>query len=302
MLRSLVRNSLHSVRSAMDKTQELAKNRKISAYVKGGKRPWTEGYLPFRDACINSVIHDQTMQEAFAQSLPLPEKYGEFLDERVVELPWLLANLRQGSGRLLDAGSSLNFRHIVNHPVICGKDLTIVTLEPEMESFWAKRISYAFADMRELPFRAEWFDEVACISTLEHIGKDNTIYSANPQWRESNRHDYIKAAEELYRVTKPGGRIYITVPYGKWTDFGYYQQFDADELEALVGAFPGAEITRHFFQYEAGGWRHSSAEHCRECVAFNIHDSRYFNATSDRDYDPDFAACSRAIATLIISK
>jgi len=64
MLRSLVRNSLHSVRSAMDKTQELAKNRKISAYVKGGKRPWTEGYLPFRDACINSVIHDQTMQEA----------------------------------------------------------------------------------------------------------------------------------------------------------------------------------------------------------------------------------------------
>ena len=32
------------------------------------------------------------------------------------------------------------------------------------------------ADVRDLPFAADSFDQVLLVSTLEHIGADNTVY------------------------------------------------------------------------------------------------------------------------------
>ena len=46
----------------------------------------------------------------------------------------------------------------------------------------------------ELPFRDATFDRVICSEVMEHV------------------HDYVGAARELARVTKPGGRVAITIP------------------------------------------------------------------------------------------
>ncbi len=54
-------------------------------------------------------------------------------------------------GRVLDAGSVLNHAHVLDG--LPHGDLTIVTLEPEPHAFFARRISYVYADLRELPFR-----------------------------------------------------------------------------------------------------------------------------------------------------
>jgi SAM-dependent methyltransferase len=45
-----------------------------------------------------------------------------------------------------------------------------------------------------LPFRDATFDRVICSEVMEHV------------------HDYVGAARELARVTKPGGRVAVTIP------------------------------------------------------------------------------------------
>lgn len=46
----------------------------------------------------------------------------------------------------------------------------------------------------QLPYRDATFDRVICSEVMEHV------------------HDYVAAARELARVTKPGGRLAITIP------------------------------------------------------------------------------------------
>src|SRR5262249_44554084 len=72
----------------------------------------------------------------------LPPGYGVGLDERVVELPWLLA--QQPSGRMLDAGSALNHEHVLNRVRPLVTSLDVVTLVPEEISFTDKHVSYLY--------------------------------------------------------------------------------------------------------------------------------------------------------------
>ncbi|NEQ23017.1 MAG: class I SAM-dependent methyltransferase, partial [Microcoleus sp. SIO2G3] len=215
---------------------------------------------------------------------------------------WFISQVTQGNGRLLDAGSILNFDYILQHPKLKEKDIVIVTLEPEANCYWQDRISYLFTDLRELPLKDDWFDEVVSLSTLEHIGMDNAIYSLNPEWREKKTFDFLKAVSELKRVTKPGGKVYITVPYGKYTDFGWYQQFNAEMIDRMIDTFAPDKVIETYYCYESGGWSVSDKQYCQKFEGFNIHDTKYFNPNSTKDYDPDYAACSRAIAALELWK
>ena len=49
-------------------------------------------------------------------------------------------------------------------------------------------------DAFHLPYRDDTFDRVICSEVMEHV------------------HDYVGAARELARVTKPGGKLAITIP------------------------------------------------------------------------------------------
>ena len=46
----------------------------------------------------------------------LPAQHGRWLDERMVEYPWMFSRLPEGPGSLLDAGSILNF----GFALLCG--------------------------------------------------------------------------------------------------------------------------------------------------------------------------------------
>ena len=276
--------------------------RQIDLYINNNRKPWTEGYALFKEKFISQSLNDNHLIDIFKNCLPLPQGYGEFLDDRVVEYPWFISRITQEPGRLLDAGSALNFSYILQHQNLLGKDITIVTLEPEGYCYWQKRISYVFGDLRDLPFKENFFDDVVSISTIEHLGMDNSIYSSNPDFFEKNRFDFLKAIAELKRVTKPGGRVYITVPYGKYTDFGWYQQFDAKMINLLIDNFAPDKFIETYYCYESGGWTVSNKQYCQKFEGFNIHDTKYFNPESTKDYDPDYAAASRAVAALELWK
>jgi SAM-dependent methyltransferase len=281
---------------------EQNRTKQINSYITNGRKPWSEGYLLFKEDFLRQSINDTPILDRFRDNLPLPKQYGEFLDERMVEYPWFISRVSQGNVKLLDAGSILNFGYILQHPKLKEKDITIVTLEPEVNCYWQDRISYLFADLRNLPLKDDWFDEVVSLSTLEHIGLDNSIYSLNPEWREKKTFDFLKAVSELKRVTKPGGKAYITVPYGKYTDFGWYQQFNAEMIERMIDTFDPDKVIETYYCYELGGWSVSDKQYCQKFEGFNIHDTKYFNPNSTKDYDPDYAACSRAIAALELWK
>lgn len=276
---------------------------KLNFYLTNGRRPWSEGYALFRDKFIKESINNPSLLESFREGLPLPERYGEFLDERVVEYPWFLSRTNPEYYRLLDAGSILNFNFILQHPALNQKDITIVNLEPEAACYWLNRISYQFGDIRNLPFKDDWFDETVSISTIEHIGMDNTmIYSSNKNFKEKNKLDFLKAISELRRVTKPGGKVYITVPYGKYIDGSWFQQFDMQMIDLMIDTFAPQKRLETYYCYESGGWNISDKNHCQNFESFNIHETKYFNPNSTKDYDPDYAASSRAIAALELWK
>jgi SAM-dependent methyltransferase len=272
----------------------------LESYIRGGRRPWSPGYLQYRDRFITATLADPALLQRFRSGQSLPAGYGEFLDDRAIEYPWLFARMNPDPGRLLDAGSVLNYTHLLDHPLLEHKHLSLVTLAPEGNCYWQRGNNYVFADLRELPFRDNYFDEVVCVSTLEHVGKDNSrVYGGA---RENDAGAFRLAVKELRRVCKPGGRVLITVPFGRFTDFGWYQQFDAGLVDEVIAVFAPADVKQSYFRYAGGGWQFSSRDACAECEGFNIHATRYMDPGSTRDYDPDFAAASRANAALALVK
>jgi SAM-dependent methyltransferase len=217
----------------------------------------------------------------------LPRGFGAGLDERVVEYPWLLAQAPRG--RTLDAGSTLNHAHILDRVQPLVDELHIVTLAPEAQSFPERGVSYVYADLRRLPYRDRYFDTVVSLSTLEHVGKDNSRYGG-PEGEGDPDEALGRALAELSRVLAPGGTMLISVPYGRREDHKWFRQLDEEDVGRLVALATPRRFELTVFAYEQSGWRKSSPR-----AAEN---ARYRDFTSDPRPVPDLAAAARAVACL----
>jgi ubiquinone/menaquinone biosynthesis C-methylase UbiE len=150
-------------------------------------------------------------------------------------------------------------------------------------------VSYVAGDLRDMMLRDSVVDVIVCISTLEHIGLDNTmLYTDDRRFQETRSDDYTRALREFRRVLRPGGRLYVTVPFGRPTRLRWLQQFDAAGVNALVDAFGGAEEQTAYFRYTSAGWQTATAAECADCEYFDVH--------SRGSFDPDMAAAARAVA------
>jgi len=141
-----------------------------------GKTPWYPGYNEYKNRFIQDAVKDQVIHDAFLSGERLPENYGIGLDERVVEYPWLFSRLPSTAERILDAGAVLNQGWILDLPQIIQKDVVIYTLAPECFSRISDRVSYVYGDLRRSILRDDAVSAVVCLSTLEHIGMDNTSH------------------------------------------------------------------------------------------------------------------------------
>jgi glycosyltransferase involved in cell wall biosynthesis/SAM-dependent methyltransferase len=252
--------------------------------------PWTPEYFARHGEYVTRALDDPALLNLLKSGRPLPPGYGVGFDERVVEFPWTLT--RDLGGRVLDAGSTLNHPNVLIRVRPRVDDLHIVTLAPETQAFPFIDVSYLYADLRELPIRDATYDRVLSISTLEHVGMDNTQYGDTSPRSSDPRADLVAAISELRRVLKPGGTLYVTVPYGRPADLGWQRVFDAEGLEALVEAFAPAEQKREFFRYTAAGWERSSAGEATG--------AEYRDHFSDPTPAPDRAVAARAIACLAL--
>lgn len=285
------------------------RNLLLFSYRRGGRIPWTAGYDVYKTQFLTRVLHDEMLCSCFAKGRSLPEGYGIGVDERCVEYPWLLSRLPSGPGRLLDAGSTLNYDFVLEHPALGQKKLHIVTLAPERYNYWSRGISYFYEDLRDIPTRDDYYDAVVCLSTLEHVGFDNTLYTGratgNEVALEERPRDFLRVMDELRRVLKRGGKAFITVPFGKYQRLGWFQQFDLPTLSAALGAFGRTAAMRStFYRYTEAGWVVATAESCAECeyVGWASDAQRYRKHAEAHPAAPDRAAAARAVACLELWK
>ncbi|MBC8044517.1 MAG: class I SAM-dependent methyltransferase [Rhizobacter sp.] len=254
--------------------QKNLKEHRRRAYLAGGRVPWSNGYYDYRWQEIQAAISDAAVLDAF-RTQRMPKGFGIGIDERIAEYPWILSRLAQTDGTLLDAGSTFNFKEILDHAAVAKKELTICTYHPESPNFNERRISYLYADLRRLPLRDDWFDVVVSQSTIEHIDMDNSIYGydlPNAAMTQKKSYDYLKAIDELVRILKPGGTLLLTFPTGKFINYGFFQHIDAEMIERLNERLsPRGKVAEEYLLYTSEGWTFATSEACTEIESYNPH-------------------------------
>jgi len=268
-------------------------------YMAGRRIPWSPGYESFKKRFTAEVLSDPSRLAPFQAGAALPPGYGVALDERCVEWPWFFACASASAVRYLDAGATLNHGHVLRRPFWRGKQLTILSLAPEPDCFWKQGISYQFGDLRAIPFRDGWFDEIACLSTLEHVGMDNSFFSSTPDHRQQSLDDFEQALLELHRVLKPGGRLLLSVPFGKYQNWRFFQQFDADLLERAARVFKAGRRDDTFYRYSMEGWQTAARDECADCGFSEYMLSRWIPNFPPRPVDVDRAGAARAVACCV---
>lgn len=106
--------------------------------------------------------------------------------------------------------------------------------------------------MRGLPFADASFDLLTSLSVVEHLDTDLPERTFVPY--EEQRRRLGQVLDEMVRVAKPGGYIYITseccdferATTDRWKPAYYY-----DEGPALSGAWPVQDVPRLFYEYLA---------------------------------------------------
>jgi len=266
----------------------------VRQYLDGGRIAWSPGYKPYRNGELHRVVRDEQVLATFRAGAPLPAGYAFGLDERLVEYPWMLARMPEAAGRVLDAGSTLNYPYLLDLPQLANKQIVIVTLAPEtMER--RPNVSYLYDDLRDVVLRDDVFQTIVCISTLEHIGLDNTqLYTTDARYAEGDHSGYRPALRELARVLAPGGRLLLTVPFGRAEQHGWLQQFDAAGLDEIATTFGHLPTETTIYRYDEHGWHVSDAASCA--------DRQYYDVHAGGPPPSDCAAAARAVACMVFTK
>lgn len=303
--RAAIKGMLAAMGLEVRRSTEASRSEARREFAAGGSVPWSPGYRQAKEELIEASLGDTALMAAFANSAPLPGGYGRGFDERSVEYPWLFSHLSNTCGPVLDAGSVFNHAYVLRHLPFEPRNLHILTLAPERECSWQKGISYLFGDLRDIPIRDNYYEHVACISTLEHVGFDNSGVTGRDTHREHRPEDCFVVMKELHRVLKPGGTLSLTVPYGVPKLYAGFQQFGAASLQRAIDAFgPAASELRHFFRYRAEGWAVAPQAACDDAVFVEwiLKVWRGEMTFADVTVDPDRAAAARAVACVRLRK
>jgi len=149
--------------------------------------------------------------------------FDRVVTDRVVEEPWVISKVRPGE-RVLDVGSATS-RYLRELPQGC--QVHAIDLRPTAPQ---PGIAVLRADLFHAPFRPATFDVVTCVSTIEHVGLD--VYGQGPD----EFGDEV-ATRHARRLLRPGGRLLLTVPFGRRATYAWHRVYDRVALRRLAGGY-----------------------------------------------------------------
>jgi 2-polyprenyl-3-methyl-5-hydroxy-6-metoxy-1,4-benzoquinol methylase len=145
-------------------------------------------------------------------------------NERIVEVPYALRALGAAPAgtRILDVGSA---ESTLAFSLAClGYDVTAV--DPRGYPFEHPRLRVLAGGVEDLDEGGD-FDAVVCLSTIEHIGVEAYGQDA------ADRAD-LEAMRRLGEVTKPGGLLVLTTPFGRPETTDSERRYDRAGLDTLL--------------------------------------------------------------------
>lgn len=198
-----------------------------------------------------SLLNDLFHKKKFGFQLPY-QPYAYQDTERAIEIPWALSCI--GNEEIvLDVGYAFAEPRYLNE--LCNLQLKELhgvdyVLNENVNSKMRKSLS----DIRRIEcFSDSYFDTILCVSTIEHVGFDNSIYFKENNYNKSLDDD-LKVIQELVKILKKGGRLVITIPFGKKIDYGWFMQYDIKRLNRLIN-HSGCTVNRlEYFIYKNDGW------------------------------------------------
>jgi len=119
-----------------------------------------------------------------------------FKNERAVEIPIVYEIVKNCNGRILEVGNTLSYYFKVSHDIVDKYDKGDGVINEDIVDFKPTRK----------------YDLIVCISTLEHIGRDER--GDEKEFDELDKDKPVRAIEKLKSILSDKGKIMLTFPLG----------------------------------------------------------------------------------------
>lgn len=151
----------------------------------------------------------QQLQWFIANRIPfLSSRIYEFcVTERILEYPFVHSNLElEPGGRILDVGTGDSTLPIA----LASQGYQVWAIDLDGYPYPVKHPNFTFVqgNICKTLFSDNFFDRVVAVSSIEHIGLGGV---------DNDFDGDKKALKEIARILKFGGKVIITVPFGKKT-------------------------------------------------------------------------------------
>ena len=235
---SVIGHSLMELRDLSEQTYDVTSGRYLSRLASGGVQDI--------DEAVARVLNYSVSHEGFAAQKhvwfnpPLLIQYAPndvrlaSVSERIAEAPYVfraLAGVQPGA-RVLDVGAA--------ESTVClslaALGYAVTALDPRPNPLSHPNLSVVAGTIEELEATTP-FDAVVCLSTIEHIG-----VGAYGQEGGNDDADF-DAMRHIWGVTRPGGVLVLTIPYGREGTNGFERTYDRSRLNALLDGWTLDDFT-----------------------------------------------------------
>jgi SAM-dependent methyltransferase len=218
-------------------------------------------------------VYSLSIESPGRNRLDIDDLLAGVISERLVEYPFLARNLisLDTKARILDIGSA-------NSPLtkaiskFGNKKWQVIGIDIATASEKFDSLSLTRMDARLLGFRDEVFDQIICISTIEHIGIPSDYYNI----RQSDKLGDMRAISEIYRVLKKGGAVIATLPYGNKIKKQDHRIYSKSSLDNLTLGF--SVIRKEFYRYDDGKWKKCKNRSIADKISNTKRISPYFHS------------------------
>lgn len=186
--------------------------------------------------------------------------------DRYIEYPFVIRNLPKLPAKVLDVGCAGSFFPLLLASFgyeTYGIDIREYTIINKIKF---DNFRFIKEDIRKTSFSDNYFDALAAVSTVEHIGLSGRHGSDEDPDGDKN------AFSEMKRILKPKGIILLTVPYGQAQVIRpYHRIYDRNQLNRLISDLV-IEKEEYYMQNSKDDWYRCSKN---QAEVINAKSDRY---------------------------